>query len=119
MESDDKPSSQIAPINVRFWDIGLIKLLLLPLIATTSFLLFPGKHPIITLNEYNRIQSGMTVNQVDTIVGEPGGELEKRDPSAPGISNLRIFQWQNGSGSHALIWFQDGKVVLKINIDLK
>ncbi|MBD1909240.1 MULTISPECIES: hypothetical protein [unclassified Leptolyngbya] len=120
MNSDDDPSFRaVYPSKRLFYGVALIKLAILPIVAIARMLLHPTTSPVITLDEYNRIQPEMTISQVQAIVQHPGVELEKRHPKGPGMANLQIYQWRNDSGSHALVWFQNGEVAGKVKVNLK
>jgi hypothetical protein len=71
---------------------------------------------VISLDEFNQIQNGMTVEQVDGIIGGPG---KVSSSSQIGDSEHVNYQWAGkGLGDNAIISFQDGIVVAKTQIGL-
>jgi hypothetical protein len=70
----------------------------------------------ITLSEFNSIQSGMTVDQVNNIVGGPGKLLSQTDI---GGHHTEIRMWSGQDlGSNANVTFQDGAVISKAQFGL-
>lgn len=63
----------------------------------------------VTLANYERVQTGMTLAEVEAIFGKPGGLLSEF--SAAGITTQTIV-WQRGIGN-ATITFQNGTVWAK------
>lgn len=81
-----------------------------------------------TLEKYNRIQIGMSYDEVVAIVGSPTAELA--DSEIQGISNKHVsipgirttvYMWQvdDSLGANFNITFQNGKVVVKAQFGLK
>jgi hypothetical protein len=72
----------------------------------------------ISLDEFESIDSGMTMEDVRKIVGSKGSELnEWEDDSSSGIS----WYWsgEESSSAYATIGFLNGKVSHKVNMGLK
>lgn len=70
----------------------------------------------ITPGEFNRIEPGMTYDQVEAIVDEPG---ELVGQSSIGASDSAIYEWPGWSGSGAAtVVFRDGVVSSKAQFGL-
>ncbi len=65
---------------------------------------------LITLNEFNQIQTGMTVKQVEEIIGTTGKLISSNQA---GSSVSKLYSWQNQQGSNAIIDFRNDKVSSK------
>lgn len=75
----------------------------------------------ITLEEFNRIETGMTYEQVTDIIGGEGTVLSEADITGNPEYKTTIYTWE-GSGSlgaNANVTFQGGKVVSKAQFGLK
>lgn len=75
----------------------------------------------ITLEEFNKIETGMTYDQVCEIVGGNGTLGSSVDMNMGSEYKTEIYQW-TGSGSigaNANVTFQGGKVVMKAQAGLK
>jgi hypothetical protein len=87
--------------------------------------------PKITKEKYDRVQTGMTLPQVQEIMGKPGensAEISFNIPSvsvSPGASNLAVgvkpavYQWKNPDGGSMTAVFINDKLVLKNQVNLK
>jgi hypothetical protein len=71
----------------------------------------------VTLSEYNEIQVGMSLDQVEAIIG--GGPTRSASATGPYANTGTAYQWVNLDGSAALITFEDDRVVLKSQVNLK
>lgn len=76
------------------------------------------KQEKLNLEKFNKIETGMTYQQVVDIIGEEGTVLSESE-----IANIKtiIYSW-NGEGSigaNANITFQNGKVTAKAQFGLK
>ena len=76
------------------------------------------KQEKLNLEKFNKIETGMTYQQVVDIIGEEGTVLSESE-----IANIKtiIYSW-NGEGSigaNANVTFQNGKVVSKAQVGLK
>jgi hypothetical protein len=69
----------------------------------------------VTLEKFNQIQQGMTVGQVEKILGE-SGKIIAKNISSNGVGE--VYSWKNPQGSNAIIEFRDGKVVAKAQAGL-
>ena len=71
----------------------------------------------ITKEEFNKIETGMTYNEVKKIIGS-SGELTSK---VEGVVVIEMYTWYgNGTaGSNANVTFQDGKVTGKAQFGLK
>lgn len=81
----------------------------------------PGGSPspeLITMEEYNKIQSGMTYDEVKEIIGS-GGELTST-VSANGYT-VSIYSWYGNktTGANANVTFENGKVIGKAQVGLQ
>jgi len=75
----------------------------------------------ITLDEFNKIEAGMSYEQVRDIVGGEGTLGSSVDMGVGDEYKTQIYQW-TGSGSigaNANVTFQGGKVISKAQIGLK
>jgi len=73
------------------------------------------------MEEFNKIETGMSYKQVCDIVGGEGTLGSSVDIGAGGQYKTEIYQWTgHGSiGSNANVTFQGGKVISKAQIGLK
>jgi hypothetical protein len=70
---------------------------------------------VITLEKFNRIQKGMTIEQVDKVFGTSGKVIAENNSSN---SIGQVYSWKNPQGSNAIIEFKDGQVVAKAQAGL-
>jgi len=70
---------------------------------------------VVTLDKFNRIQKGMTVEQVEKILGVSGKVIAENNS---GNSIGQVYSWKNPVGSNAIIEFKDGQVVAKAQAGL-
>ncbi len=70
---------------------------------------------IITLEKFNRIQKGMTLEQVEKVFGASGKVIAENNSSN---SVGQVYSWKNPQGSNAIIEFKDGQVVAKAQAGL-
>lgn len=72
---------------------------------------------VVTLEEFNKIQIGMSPLQVTEIIGEPGKlSGQSVSPAVPGVMGemkIEMWSWQNADGSNIIITFQNDKVESK------
>ena len=75
----------------------------------------------ISLEEFNKIKTGMTYEEVCDIVGGEGTLSSSVDLGVGDEYKTEIYQWTgNGSiGANANVTFQGGKVVSKAQMGLK
>jgi len=71
---------------------------------------------IMTLAKFNQIQNGMTITQVQKLIGNEGKLLGS---SSSGNITGKVFWWQNPEGSNALVEFKNDQVVSKSQAGLK
>ena len=70
----------------------------------------------ITLEKFNKIETGMTYQQVVDIIGEEGTLSTE---SAYGDQSMKIYYWYSSNGiTNATISFMNGKVSAKSQIGL-
>lgn len=76
-----------------------------------------------TLEKFNQIQTGMTYEQVKTIMGDPGSlTTESKTPAVEGVSGeiiIKGYEWQNPDGSNMQIMFMNSQVDTKAQAGLK
>lgn len=76
------------------------------------------KQERLNLEKFNKIETGMTYEQVVTIIGEEGTVLSESE-----ISNIKtiIYSWygKGSIGANANVTFQNGKVISKAQFGLK
>ncbi|MCY7332182.1 MAG: hypothetical protein LH649_05880 [Pseudanabaena sp. CAN_BIN31] len=70
---------------------------------------------IITLEKFNRIQKGMSIEQVEKVLGVSGNVIAENNSNN---SVGRVYSWKNLQGSNAIIEFKDGQVVAKAQAGL-
>ncbi|MCA6575418.1 MAG: hypothetical protein ACK5EU_00960 [Pseudanabaena sp.] len=73
------------------------------------------KENLITLEKFNRVQKGMTVEQVEQIFGVSGKVIAENTANN---SVGKVYSWKNPQGSNAIIEFKDGQVVAKAQAGL-
>ena len=74
----------------------------------------------ITLEKFNKIQNGMTYNEVVEIIGEEGTVLSDSDLGMGEEYHTLMYYWYGMDGiSNANITIQGGKVISKAQIGLK
>jgi predicted RNA-binding Zn-ribbon protein involved in translation (DUF1610 family) len=74
-----------------------------------------GSPPVVTIAEYERIQEGMTYDQVSAIIGEAGEEISRSD-----IAGYRtvMYAWKNSNGSNMNAMLQNGRLITKAQFGL-
>lgn len=74
--------------------------------------------PTITLDEFNRIQNGMTYDQVVNIIG---GKGTLQSSAGDGQYKTEMYMWEGegGFGANANVTFQGGKVEAKAQLGLQ
>lgn len=75
----------------------------------------PPEGKTITLEKFNLVQKGMTIEQVDKIFGVSGKVIAENTTNE---SIGRVYSWKNPQGSNAIIEFKDGQVVAKAQAGL-
>lgn len=74
----------------------------------------------ITLSEFNKIQNGMSYQEVVSIIGEEGTVLSSVDLNIGYEYAAQIYSWYgNNSVANANVTFQGGKVIAKAQLGLK
>lgn len=76
----------------------------------------------VTMEKFNKIQTGMSYNEVKAVMGD-AGELgaETTMPAVPGVMgalNNKIYMWKNSDGSNMNVQFQNDKVMGKAQAGL-
>ena len=78
---------------------------------------------IVTFDDYQRIQSGISYRQVVAIIGAEGEELSRNKINGvPGVMEsieTVMYQWVNGNGSNMNAIFQNNKLMQKAQFGLK
>ena len=88
-------------------------LILLSLVVNACTLISPR----VTKANYDQVQTGMSLSQVQDIIGKPG-ELTT-EISVPTGGPQAFYHWKNPDGSSMTAIFLNGKLVLKNQINLK
>jgi hypothetical protein len=70
---------------------------------------------VITLEKFNRVQKGMTLEQVEKVLGKSGKVIAENSSSD---SIGKVYSWKNPQGSNAIIEFKDGLVIAKAQAGL-
>ena len=75
----------------------------------------------ITLEEFNKIETGMSYEEVVEIIGGEGTVLSESDITGDGQYKTTIYSWDgNGMlGANANVTFQGGKVISKAQFGLE
>ena len=76
-----------------------------------------GLEPGLTLENYNKIENGMTYDMVVALFGDPGIVQMEVDIGSPEYKTVN-YQWGNGF-EYCAITFQGGKVSAKMQFGLK
>jgi hypothetical protein len=74
-----------------------------------------NQEQVVTLEKFNRIQKGMSVEQVVKIFGASGKVIAENNS---GNSIGQVYSWKNPEGSNAIIEFKDSQVVAKAQAGL-
>jgi hypothetical protein len=77
---------------------------------------------VVSLADYNQIQTGMSYTQVESIIGSPGTEtahthMDGVSGVMPSIDDV-IYSWQNADGSNMLAMFQNDRLTTKAQAGL-
>lgn len=106
---------------------ALLLTMFLPLVVSACSLI----NPTITKAKYDRVKSGMTLSQVQDIMGKPGENSAEFAFNIPNISvspdtpNLptdikpAVYQWKNSDSSSMTAIFVNDKLVAKSQVNLK
>jgi len=84
-------------------------------LTTSSSPMPSSANQTITLEKFNLIQKGMTIEQVEKIFGISGKIIAETN-SLDTVG--RVYSWKNPEGSNAIIEFKDGQVVAKAQAGL-
>jgi hypothetical protein len=83
--------------------------------TSPSPVVLPQDELIVTLEKFNRIQKGMTIEQVEKILGTSGKIIAENNS----VDNVgKVYSWKNPQGSNAIVEFKDGQVVAKAQAGL-
>jgi hypothetical protein len=75
----------------------------------------PSSSQTVTLEKFNLIQKGMTIEQVEKILGLSGKIIAETNS----IDTVgQVYSWKNSDGSNAIVEFKDGQVVAKAQAGL-
>ena len=75
----------------------------------------PSSSQTVTLEKFNLIQKGMTIEQVEKLLGLSGKIIAETNS----IDTVgQVYSWKNSDGSNAIIEFKDGQVVAKAQAGL-
>lgn len=70
----------------------------------------------VILHEYNLLQSGISYEEAERIIGFPGTEISSTDLG--GIRTI-MFAWSNPDGSNMNAMFQNGRLIQKAQFGLR
>lgn len=79
-----------------------------------------GSNVTITMDEFNKIQNGMTYDEVTKIIGDPGelnSETGKKGTDL--YTAMYSYKGEGDIGANAILTFQGGKLTNKTQIGLK
>ncbi len=88
-------------------------------------------NPTITKAKYDRVQTDMSLSQVQDIMGKPGensAEISVNIPSVSGLLGVStlplgvkpgIYHWKNADGSSMTAIFMNDRLVAKTHVNLK
>ncbi len=80
-----------------------------------SFPLPSATRTVVTMAEYNRLQTGMTYQQAVEIIGAPGEELSRSELAG---TLTVMYSWSNLGGSNMNAMFQNNGLVNKAQFGL-
>lgn len=86
-------------------------LLVVALLAFFAARYWSGNN-VVSRREYEQLREGMTLQEVQRIVGDNGKALS-------GGTGSRIYSWQNGNGSNVIVTFDGGAVSGKSQVGLQ
>ena len=72
--------------------------------------------PIITLDEFERIKEGMSLQTVEAIIGEKGEFISKTNTDGYSVA---MYQWVNKNGSNMNALFSNGRLDTKAQFGLR
>ncbi|WP_425057596.1 hypothetical protein SCACP_21120 [Sporomusa carbonis] len=98
------------------------KILIIGSLVLVLLLIGCGNSKKITMDKFNKVQTGMSYKQVAEIMGDPG-ELGASTsmPGVPGVMEgieSKIYMWKNPDGSNMNVQFQNDKVIGKAQAGL-
>lgn len=124
-QSEIDKKAKVCPVCKRtlkshgcLWAILFFLLAMGASIAVFSQLTQPTDDKYITLTEFNKIETGMTYEEVTEIVGSSGTITSKS--SIAGHETVIVTWYANPNiGTNANVTFQDGKVIAKAQVGLQ
>lgn len=88
--------------------------------TTSNTVTTPTKQEKITLEKFNKIQTGMTYEEVVEIIGEEGTVNSESNITNDEKYHTIFYSWKAADGiANANVTFQGGKVVSKAQFGLK
>jgi hypothetical protein len=72
--------------------------------------------PGLTMAGYNRIENGMTFEQVTAIIGQPSQEMSRNEMAG---TETVMYMWEGSLGANMNAMFQNGKLVQKAQFGLR
>lgn len=79
----------------------------------------PARSSSITYDQYQRVETGMTYDQVVNIFGRHGTEDSRVEMEGYPEFTTVSMSWQNNDGSNAIVMFQGGVVNMKAHAGLR
>lgn len=74
-------------------------------------LLLAGCGSKLTADRFDKVKTGMTLSQVQRILGKPSGVVRATD-------NAKLLGWESGNRIITIIMDKDGKVFVKDQVNL-
>jgi hypothetical protein len=96
-----------------YWSRSVLFLLLVFVVGCSG-----GKKPIVTYDEYSKVQDGMTYQQVVEIVGEKGEPVVEFKGMFD-TSSSSVYKWANSEESLMTAVFVGDKLAQKSQVLLK
>ncbi|MVN89053.1 hypothetical protein GO986_20135 [Deinococcus sp. HMF7620] len=89
----------------------MIRLPVLGLVLSLVALSACGPEDLITRGEYQRLRTGLSLPEVQRIVGAPGEQLSSTATQA-------VYQWKNSAASYASVTFVAGRATAITSVGL-
>lgn len=105
-----------APSAKSRFPLPLLLVLVGAIVASIAFSGSGGSGQVYSMSQFNRVQNGMTLDQVVDIMGDGG--TKSVDQEVAGYTG-QIYTWQNPDGSNMIVQFQNGEVVTKAQAGLE
>lgn len=103
--------------------VSAVWLVLAAAVVVAFWIIANRPSPVVTLDEYSRLQEGMTYEQAVTIIGAQG--VEQASSTTAGVPGYlptlrtRMYGWVNRDGSNMNATFQNGTMIGKAQLGLR